>query len=450
MERQHATPSQHPSPSSRRINLAHASMRDFELRVSKALAVLACVVLPVSAWGQATAGFASSIVFPVAAKTTSFDTEVFVRNSNSVSIDVDVLYYEANNLVSPGLVPCTFLTIAPGLVVSFKLGTQCASLATGSHFGLLVLRDRAAQKINTFTAFSRVQHVTTNQGFSIEGFPEHVFSGRASVAVGLKRIAAAVPPTTAQPGYQPNCFIGSLGDAVDYAIEVRDGANDAQIGSTLTGSLGPYQLFRYLDILGAAGGPPGDKQNIRVRFDNTTSPAEPAYIAFCTEQDNLSFGADFRIAKSGDSANITKLLTRCRGTTDAACTLLTAPATFAILNATTKHRFSFFLNHPDYIRCDILGPNAANLEMRLLAPSPPGSAVGPVVAGGNDVSFFYYETGARNAVVNSNGFQTFWTMEIGPREGGGAPTFPADYGYKCVSGSGMHGSSTFTPLTDDF
>ncbi|MEP6657252.1 MAG: hypothetical protein ABJC33_08445 [Betaproteobacteria bacterium] len=409
-----------------------------------------CLVLPVSAWAQATAAQASSIVFPIAAKTGSFETEVFVRNPNGVSIDIDVLYYEANGLALPGLVPCTFLTIAPGVVASFKLGTQCASLATGSHFGLLVLRDRAAQKTNTFAAFSRVQHVTTNQGFSIEGFPEHVFSGRASGVNGLKRIAAAIPPTTAQPGYQPNCFIGSLGDAVDYTIEVRDGATDTQIGSTLTGSLGPYQLFRYLDILGAAGGPAGDKQNIRVRFDNTSTPTEPAFLAFCTEQDNLSFGADFRIAKSNDSANVTKLLTRCRGTTDAACTLLTAPATFTIPDAITKHRISLFINHPDYIRCDIVGPNAGNLEIRLLAPSPPGSLVGPVVAGGNDVSFFYYETGPRNAVINSNGFQTFWNMEIGPREGGGAPTFPADYGYKCLSGSGMHGQSGFTALTDDF
>jgi hypothetical protein len=237
-------------------------------------------------------------------------------------------------------------------------------------------------------------------------------------------------------------------------MDVLNGTDGSLLGTLpspqITVALTPYQLTRILDIYGAVGGV-GDKENIRARFDNTSTPAEPAYIAFCTQQDNLSFGADFRIAKSDDEANITKFLTRCRGTSDAACTTLTVPATFSIPNATTKHRFSFFIHHPDYLHCDIVGPRAANLEMRLLAPSPPGVAVGPVVAGGDNQSSFYYETGPRDAVVNSNGFQTFWTMEIGPREGVGAPpAFPADYGYRCFSGSGMHGGLSFTTLADDF
>ena len=41
-------------------------------------------------------GRVSSIVLPVAAHTSSFETQVFVRNPNTFSIDVDVLYYEAN------------------------------------------------------------------------------------------------------------------------------------------------------------------------------------------------------------------------------------------------------------------------------------------------------------------------------------------------------------------
>ena len=418
------------------------------LRYCNTLAVVACMSLPAPAWAQSTAGNASSIVFPDAAKTGSFETEVFLRSVESVPIDVDVLYYDANGLASPGLKVCNSLTLPVGHVVSFKLGTQC-TLGAGAHFGLLILRDHAAQKTNLFGAYSRVQHVTTNQGFSIEGFPEHVFSGRASGVIGLKRLAASAPPTTAQPGYVATCYVGSLGEAVDYSIEVHDGADDAQIGTTLTGSLGPYQLVRYTDILAAVGVPTGDKQNMRVRFDNTTTPAEPAYVAFCTQQDNLSFGADFRIAKSTDSANITKLTTRCRGTSDAQCTTLTAPATFSIPDATTKHRYSLFLHHPDYVRCDIVGPGAANLELRLLAPAASGQAVGPVIAGGNDVSTFYYETGPRNAVVNSNGFQTFWTMEIGPREGA-PPAFPAGYGFKCLSGSGMHGSGSPSAHADDF
>ena len=181
-------------------------------------------------------------------------------------------------------------------------------------------------------------------------------------------------------------------------------------------------------------------------FRNTAPNSGPGLVAFCTEQDNFSFGADFRIAKSDDEANITKFLTRCRGTSDAACATLTVPATYSIPNATNKHRFSFFVHHPDYVHRDIVGPNAANLEIQLLAPAPSGQPVGPVVAGGNDQSFFSYATGARNTVVNSNGFQTFWNVEIGPREG----AFPVDYGYRCFSGSGIFGGTATTALTDDF
>lgn len=103
------------------------------------------------------------------------------------------------------------------------------------------------------------------------------------------------------------------------------------------------------------------------------------------------------------------------------------------------------------MHCDIVAPNAANLEIQLLAPAPSGQPVGPVVAGGNDQSSFYYATGPRDAVVNSNGFQTFWSVEIGPREGGGAPgALPVDYGYRCFSGSGIFGATGTTALTDDF
>ena len=418
------------------------------------IAVIAMCV-PMSAWAQASSGRASSIVLPTVAKTGSFESEVFVRNPNSASIDVDVLYYEANGLTSPGLKSCTMLSLLANSIVSFKLGTQCAPLADGkSHFGLLVLRDHAAERTHTFRAFSRAQHVITNQGFSIEGFPEHTFSGRSSRVIGLKRVAASSPPTQAQPGYQPNCFVGSVGETVSVTIDVQNGADGTSLGSPSVSpvTLGPYQLFRILDIYGAVGGV-GDKENISVRFDNTSSPGEPAYIAFCTEQDNFSSGADFRIATSDDEANITKFLTRCRGTdsSDSTCSTLTTPATFSIPNATTKHRFSFFIHHPDYVHCDIVGPNAAHLEIQLLAPAPSGQPVGPVAAGGTDQSSFYYETGPRNAVINSNGFQTFWNMEIGPREGGGAPaSFPVDYGYRCFSGSGMHGSGSPSAFTDDF
>lgn len=419
---------------------------------------LGCLAVPMTTMAQATAGRSSSIVIPVVAKTASFESEVFVRNPSdgANTIDVNVFYFEANNLAPPGGgLDCGFITINRDTTSSFKLGTQCPTLGAGSHFGLLVLEDHATQKLNTFSAFSRVQHVITNQGFSIEGFPEHVFSGRPAGVIGLKRVASPFP-TQALPGSLPNCYVGSLGDPVSYIIAVVEGFDGSlQIGGNITGTLGPYELVRYLDILKAAtedlGLPAvGDKVNFRVRFNNTDPVGEPAFIAFCTQQENFALGADFRIAKSDDEANITKLLLRCRGTSDAACATLNVPASYSFAAAGTKHRFSMFIHHPDYVRCDIVGPQAANLEIRLTAPAPAGQAIGPVVAGGDDQSTFYYETGSRNAVVNSGGFQTFWNLEVGPREGGGAPAFPADYGLKCRSGSGIHLGSGFSSVADDF
>ena len=58
------------------------------------LLTLGCATLPLTAWAQASSGRASSIVLPVAAHTSSFETQVFVRDPNTFSIDVDVLYYE--------------------------------------------------------------------------------------------------------------------------------------------------------------------------------------------------------------------------------------------------------------------------------------------------------------------------------------------------------------------
>jgi len=411
------------------------------------LVTLLLAVLPSLSFAQATEGASSSIVFPVAATTSSFETEVFVQNINAYAISVDVLYYEANGLASPGLKACGFLSLPANNTTSFKLAAQCPSLATGSHYGLLILRDRAAQKINVFYAYSRVQHVSTKQGFSIEGFPENVFSGREGWVIGLKRAAASVPATQAQPGYTTNCFIGSLGEGFPYEIRVHLGLDGAQVGSTITGVLGPNELVRYLDIFAAAGLPEGDLSNLVVSFNNT-DPAgtEPAVIGFCTLQDNFSLGADFRVAKSIDAFNLTRRKLRCRGVSDAACTVLSVPATLTIPNAGTKLRFSMFVSSPDYLRCDIVGPKAAQLEIRLLTPPPL-----TVVAGGNDLSTLYYATGPRNAVTDggTGGLQTFWNLEVGAREGT-PPAFPADFGLKCQSGSGIHLSGTGTSLADDF
>jgi hypothetical protein len=385
-----------------------------------------------------TAGTSSSIVLPVAAKTSSFETEVFVFNRNQYAISVDVLYYEANGLASPGQKTCNLLSLAANETKSFKLADQCPVLNDGaSHFGLMVLRDHAAQKLGTFYGYSRVQHVTTLQGFSIEGFPEHVFSGSTAYSTGLKRNGPSPDPSFPYL-YQSNCFVGSVGDPVGYRIRLFDGSG-TKIGNDITGSLQPYQLIRYLDIFTVAGIPTGELTNVRVEFDETNTDSNNggrSFIGFCTVQDNKSLGADFRVAKSLDSANASLRKLRCRGTgavndygsIDGTCQPIANPATISIPNGATLHRWSMFVHHPDYIKCTILGANDNQLEMRLLDPA------GAKVAGDTAVSSFYVETKARQEEI-VDGVQAFWSLDVQARNAGQLTAL--GYGLECRSGSGI-------------
>jgi hypothetical protein len=99
------------------------------------------------------------------------------------------------------------------------------------------------------------------------------------------------------PAYQTNCFVTSLGDAISYELRLFDGATNVQLGGTLSGSLQPFQQFRYLDVFAQAGVAAGDRSNVRAEFTNLTGSSKKL-IGFCTVQENTTFSADFRIAKS--------------------------------------------------------------------------------------------------------------------------------------------------------
>ncbi len=64
-------------------------------------------------------------------------------------------------------------------------------------------------------------------GFSVEGFPLEDFSNQVSDAIGLMKQAAS-------PGYQTNCFVGSLDQPVSYSLKLFNGFSGSQIGSTVT------------------------------------------------------------------------------------------------------------------------------------------------------------------------------------------------------------------------
>ena len=230
----------------------------------RALLAVACFLLclhSTSLFAVTTAGASSTIVVPLVSSTASYVSEIAVYypgpfSGTGTSMTTNVFYYDANNLASPGLKPCTPLSINAGETKSFLLASQC-TLGSGTHFGLLVLQDAAAEKINYFFAFDRTESILVHEGFSVDGFPIGNFSGQGADASGLKRIAAF-------PGFQTNCFVGALGESVDYQLLLFD-STGAQIGSTLSGTLGAWQELRYLDIFTKVGAPPGDYANARRR-----------------------------------------------------------------------------------------------------------------------------------------------------------------------------------------
>jgi hypothetical protein len=242
------------------------------------------------AQAQTTAGTGTTIVFPVTAKTASYASEVTLYNPNATPLVADVAFYEANNSTTPGPKACTQVTVPANRSLQFSLDTQC-TLAAGSHFGSVVISDTAAPPGNPFYGYSRVQN-PQGIGFSIEGFPIGHFTNQVAQSIGLKRQAAA-------PIYQTNCFAGSLDLPVSYELRLYDGGTGAQIGSTVTGSLAAFQQYRYLDVFGVNGvnAPAGDQLNVRAEFTQT-SGGSASLIGLCTVQDNTSYGADFRIAKS--------------------------------------------------------------------------------------------------------------------------------------------------------
>jgi len=241
---------------------------------------------------QTTAGSGTTLVIPVTSQSASFVSEVTVFNPGPTLLTASVKFYEANNSSVPGSKSCNDLSVSANRSVQFQLATQCAlGAGDGSRFGLIVITDKAVPPTHAFYGYSRVQN-PQGIGFSVEGFPVQDFNNQVSHATGLKKQAAT-------PTYQTNCFVASLDQAVSYELKLFNDATGAQIGGTLAGSLQPFQQFRYLDVFGSKGvnAPAGDRTNVRAQFTQT-SGGSANLIGFCTVQDNMSFGADFRIAKS--------------------------------------------------------------------------------------------------------------------------------------------------------
>ena len=227
---------------------------------------------------------APSVIVPVVAHTASFETEIYVRNAGAAAIDVDVRFDEADNLPQAGSHACSPLTIPANATRLMTLASQCG-LDAASHFGMLAIDDSASPRSHPFTVFSRSQ-TPAGVGFSVEGYPAAWFRGPPRFVGGLKRSSSGAH-------YQSNCFVGALDSGVNYRIDLSD-VNGTALGSPLTGSLPPHHLRRYLDVFSAAGAPAGDYTEVTATFSETSGSA--SFVGFCTMQESVTFGADFRIA----------------------------------------------------------------------------------------------------------------------------------------------------------
>jgi len=370
-------------------------------------------------------GAATQMVIPIVSSSVSFVSQIVVKDQSGTSRSVTMQFFEAQTSSTPGLKACAAISLGPFETKTVTLTGQCP-LAAGNHHGFVMLTDATASRDKLFYAFTRVEN-PASIGFTVEGYPiGHLGGGDVdSEVAGVKRRAAA----GSAPAIQTNCFVATLNDPVSYTISL-----DIAGSVPISDSLGAFQMKRYLDIYALSQLPDG------VDFDNTTvtfSKDDPTQfpntlLTFCTVQDNTSFGADFRIGKNWNAADLSRFRLNCFaasfGANPGECTNTLQPSAPAV-TAGNKVRLLTRIYAPDTINCSILGTRQADLKMRLVRDFAPGGAV----AGGT-TSSFTYTTGARSGI--GSGYSQYYWIEVDFRAGGSA-VYPIPFGVRCLAGNGM-------------
>jgi hypothetical protein len=380
-------------------------------------------------------GTSPALVVPLVARTASFESEIFVTNPSAVPVNANVRFHGARGTSAAGLTTCAAQAVPAQSTVALSMASLCPSLPAGSQFGMLVIED--ALQATALDAYTRTANPQGN-GFSIEAYALGEFSPAPATVTGLKRVAVGPPP------FQTNCFVAALGEPVDYQIVLTNGSSGAPIGSPVTGSLAAWETVRTLDIFGPAGAnaPAGDYANVRADF-SVPGATRGALLGYCTVQDNVSFGADFRLAKSVDAQDESQLRTVHVGH-DGSGTLA-EPAEIQDLGR--RHVWLAAVRHPDSLSCSVAGPRSGDLEIRVREPGAVGAT--PVRAGGSGVASFALDADAR-ASVNA-GVAGYWAIEVSYREGANA-SLPIAYGLTCLAGNGMSIPMLVNPVgfADDF
>lgn len=377
-----------------------------------------------SALAQSPNGFASIIHLPAVASTGTFHTTLFVHNPGG-PVNVSATYYGATGTADAGTaLDCGTHAIAAGTTASYDIATLC-TFAGASNFGTLRLVEQNPNNPQPIAAYTRVQSASGN-GFSIEGFPIGNFSDDLgkSVVLGLSRQEAA-------PGYQSNCFASSIGEPVVVDMALFDGANVA-VGTPHTFTLAANETVRLLDVFAAVGAPAGDYANVRAEFAlGAGNIGNPSFSAFCTVQNNTSFDADFRIAKTVTPDDQGHLYSVTQNKDGLGGNL--------VIGAASKLVFAVFLQHPDYLSCRTVGDGEDNTEIQIKDPS------GAIVGGGDNIKSipkFYLG----DKTTRGNGGNGIWTIEVGSRNGLGETQF----NLQCKSGNGMSRPLVVGSVTDDF
>jgi hypothetical protein len=405
---------------------------------------LAAIAATAPAHAQSTDGYHSIQIFPLVVDSASFAQRFTFRNPDAAALTLAVQYFPGTGTSQATAIACSDVVVpANGQIAIASLRTLCPALATGPQFGYLYTNDKNATRKHSYAAFSRVSN-PAGIGFTVEAFPAHTFTSADGVVTGLRRF-------TGSPGYQSNCFVGKLNNVGAVAsvtsnvfVTLRD-STGAQVGATTSFPVGPGKITRLLDVFSAVGAPAGNYDEVRATFEEDGT-GEPGIIAYCTVQDNTSFGADFRIAKQErgfsqislqqtPAAQDEHVLRDSLISKDTFMAGLTTARPFTLAaGAESSNTHVVYFRHPDYVQCELIDPAtnvralpAYGLEMRMVSPD------GSLVAGGN-LSTGWDSLYLGDKASRNNGANTRYTIEVETSGVNGAVARP--YKLHCVSGSG--------------
>ena len=390
---------------------------------------------------QTTDGFHTIQVFPVVVDSASFTQKFTFRNRNGTTINVSPTYFPGGGSQTLAL-SCPTFTISGDSDRTFNtLRDICPTLAAGSQFGFLYTYETNSTNM-PYSGFSRVANPQGN-GFSVEAFAAKEFTSATSTVPGLRREAA----TASNPAFQTNCFIGVMNDysgpattTVPVQVTVYSSAN-AVLGSTLNLNIVPGTLTRLLDVFNSVGAPAGNHINARMEVFENLGAGEPGIMAFCTVQDNTSFGADFRIAKQELGKSTYSSIgsmdeTASRDTTVSAEVAQSGGArSFVIPAGQATNTHVVYFRHPDWVQCEIIDPNTNQralagygLEMRLMDQY----GTGMIAGGANSTGFGKIYLGDK--ADRNNGANTRYAIQVESNGSNEAASRP--YKLHCQSGSG--------------